>query len=182
VRVEGPQKNYQVLLFDPEGESVGYGFISSDDMLSGHKTVEVSMTGTGVTNPIPGEYWLIVKELWTDEKVFEAKPVFKGPDISIRNVQFETSYYAYLGGEINKIIAQVHNGGDLPVLADEIKLLVAGGQEESTIYDLLPHGETTVIEDWVFISGLGKGTYPVTLEIYSEGVKLASYATQVRIG
>lgn len=183
VRVEGPQKNYEVLLFDPEGESVGYGFISSDDMVPGHETVEVSMTDTGVTNPIPGEYWLIVEESWTDKKVFEAKPAFEGPDISITNVQFETTYYDFLGeGDIDEIIAQVHNGGDLPVFPDEIKLLVAGEQEDSTIYESLPHGETTIIEDWVFISGLEKGTHPVTVEIYSEGVKLNSYETQVEIG
>jgi len=181
VRVEGPQKSYEVLLFDPEGESVGWGFISSDNMLTGHETVEVSMTGTGVTNPISGEYWLIVKESWTDKTVFEAKPVFAGPDISITSVEFETSYYDYIGGYIDEVIAQVHNGGDLPIQADEMTILVAGEQEDSIIYELLPHGETTVIEDWVVISGLGKGTYPVTVEIYSEGVKLASYATQVGI-
>ena len=182
VKVEGPQKSYDIILFDPEGESVGYGFISSDDMITGHKTVEVSMTGTGVRNPISGEYWLIVKEWPMDKRVFEAKPVFQGPDVSITNVQFETDYSDYFGGDINKVIAQVHNGGDLPVLADEMKLLVAGEQEDSTIYESLPHGETTVIEDWVFISGLEKGTYSVTVEIYSEGVKLASYETQVEIG
>jgi len=182
VRVEGPQKSYRVLLFDPEGESVGYDFISSDDMITGHKTVEVSMTGTGVRNPIPGEYWLIVKESWTDEKVFEAKPVFEGPDVNITNVQFETDYYDYSGGHINKVIAQVHNAGDLPAFPDEMKLLVAGEQKDTTIYESLPNGETTIIEDSVFISGLEKGTHPVTVELYSEGVKLASYETQVEIG
>jgi len=182
VRVEGPQKSYDIILFDPEGERVGYGFISSDDMITGHETEEVSMTDLGVTNPIPGEYWLIVEEFLTDKKVFEAKPVFQGPDVSITNVQFETDYYEYFGGDINKVIAQVHNGGDLPIFPDEIKLLVAGEQEDSTIYESLPHGETTVIEDWVFISGLEKGTYPIMVEIYSEGVKLDSYETQVKIG
>ena len=183
VRVEGPQKSYDIILFDPEGERVGYGFISSDDMITGHETEEVSMTGSGVTNPIPGEYWLIVEESWTDKKVFEAKPAFEGPDVSITNVQFETDYYEYLEeGYIDEVIVQIHNGGDLPIFPDEIKLLVAGEQEDSTIYESLPHGETTVIEDWVYISGLEKGTHPVTVEIYSEGVKLDSYETQVEIG
>jgi len=185
VRVEGPQESYDIILFDPEGESVGHGFISSDDMLTGHETVEVSMTGIGVTNPIPGEYWLIVEEMGfpTDERVFEARPVFEGPDVTITNVQFETDYYDYFGeGDINGVVLQVYNGGDLPVFPDEIKYMVAGEQEDSTIYESLPHGETTVIEDWVYISGLEKGTHPVTVEIYSEGVKLAGYETQVRIG
>lgn len=182
VRVEGPQKGYEVLLFDPEGESVGWGFISSDDMLTGHETVEVSMTGTGVTNPISGEYWLIVKETWTDKTVFEAKPVFEGPDVSITDVQFETDYYDYLGGYIRGVVLQVYNGGDLPVFPDEIRYMVAGEQENSTIYESLPHGETTVIDDWVYISELQKGTHSVTVEIYSEGVKLDSYETQVQIG
>jgi len=183
VRVEGPQKSYDIILFDPEGESVGYGFISSDDMTTGHKTVEVPMTGSGVTNPISGEYWLIVEEWLTDKRVFAAKPIFEGPDVSITDVQFETDYYDYFGeGDINEVVVQVYNGGDLPVFPDEIKYMVAGGQEESTIYESLPHGETTVIEDWVYISGLEKGTYPVTVEIYAEGVKLDSYETQVEIG
>jgi uncharacterized repeat protein (TIGR02543 family) len=183
VRVEGPQKSYDIILFDPEGESVGYGFISSDDMITGHETKEVSMTGSGVTNPIPGEYWLIVEEFLTDKKVFEAKPVFEGPDVSITNVQFETDYYEYLEeGYIDEVTVQVYNGGDLPVFPDEIKYMVAGEQEDSTIYESLPSGETTVIDDWVYISGLGKGTHPVTVEIYSGGVKLDSYETQVEIG
>lgn len=185
VRVEGPQENYSIILFNPEGERVGYGFISSDDMITGHETEEVSMTDTGVTNPIPGEYWLIVEEMGfpTDERVFEAKPVFEGPDVSITDVQFETDYSDYFGeGDINGVVVQVYNGGDLPVFPDEIKYMVAGEQEDSTIYESLPPGETTVIDDWVYISGLEKGTYPVTVEIYSEGVKLASYETQVRIG
>ncbi len=183
VRVEGPQKSYEVLLFDPEGERVGYGFISSDDMLSGHKTVEVSMTGIGVTNPAPGEYWLIVKEWLTDEKVFEARPIFAGSNVSITNVQFETNYYDYLSeGDIDGVTAQVHNSGDLPVLADKMKLMVAGKQEDITIYESLPNGETTMIEGFVYISGLDKGTHLATVEIYSEGVKLASYTTQVTIG
>jgi uncharacterized repeat protein (TIGR02543 family) len=183
VRVEGPQKSYEILLFDPEGESVGDRFISSDDMLTGHKTVEVPMTGIGVTNPIPGQYWLIVKDFWTDEKVFEAKPVFTGSNVSITNVQFETNYYEYLGeGDISGVTAQVHNSGDLPVLADEMKLLVAGKQEDITLYDALPNGETTAVEGFTYISGLNKGTHSATIEIYSEGVKLASYATHVTIG
>ena len=185
VRVEGPQENYNIILFNPEGERVGSGFISSDDMITGHETVEVSMTDAAVANAVPGEYWLIVEELGfpTDERVFEAKPVFDGPDVSITNVQFETDYYDYFGeGDINGVVVQVYNGGDLPVFPDEIKYMVAGEQEDSTIYESLPPGETTVIDDWVYISGLEKGTHPVTVEIYSEGVKLANYATQVRIG
>lgn len=182
VTVAGPQKAYYILLFDPEGESIDEGYISSDDMITGHKTEHVLMTRFGVKNPIPGQYWLIVKESWTDEKVFEAKPVFEGPDVSITDVQFETDYYDYWGGDINGAVLQVYNGGDLPVFPDEIKYMVAGEQEDSTIYESLPHGETTVIEDWVYISGLEKGTYPATVEIYSEGVKLASYETQVEIG
>ena len=182
VRVEGPQKSYEVLLFDPEGESVGWGYISSDDMLTGHETVEVSMTGTGVTNPISGEYWLIIKESWTDKTVFEARPVFEGPDVSITDVQFDTDYFEYIGGQIDGVVVQVYNSGDLPVFPDEIRYMVAGEQEDSTIYESLPHGETTVIDDWVYISGLEKGTHSVTVEIYSEGVKLDSYSTQVRIG
>jgi hypothetical protein len=182
VRVEGPQEHYNVLLFDPEGESVGNRIISSDDMITGHETVEVSMTGYEVNNPIPGQYWLIVEELWTDKRVFEAKPVFEGPDVSITDVQFETDYYDYWGGDINGAVLQVYNGGDLPVFPDEIRYMVVGEQEDSTIYESLPHGETTVIENWVYISGLEKGTHSVMVEIYSEGVKLASYAAQVVIG
>ena len=182
VRVEGPQEHYNVLLFDPEGESVGNRIISSDDMITGHETVEVSMTGYGVNNPISGQYWLIVEELWTDKRVFEAKPVFEGPDVSIMDVQFETDYYDYLGGNIDGVVLQIYNGGDLPIFPDEIRYTVAGEQEDSICYESLPHGETTVVEDLVYISGLAEGTHSVTVEIYSEGVKLASYETQVRIG
>jgi len=39
VRVEGPETHYDILLFDPDGERVGYGWISSDDMITGHETV-----------------------------------------------------------------------------------------------------------------------------------------------
>lgn len=182
VRVEGPQKSYDVLLFDPEGERVGYGFISSDDMLTGHETVEVSMTDIGVTNPAPGEYWLIVREWLPEKEVFEARPVFEGPDVSITDVEFETYYSEYWGGDINGAVLQVYNGGDLPVFPDEIRYKVAGEQEDSTVYESLPHGETTEIDDWIYISGLTKGTHSVTVEIYSEGVKLDSYETQVEIG
>ena len=185
VRVEGPQESYNIILFDPEGERVGYGYISTDDMLTGHETVEVSMTDIGVTNPMPGQYWLIIEEsgFLTDKRVFEAKSVFEGPDISITDVEFETNYYEYFGdGDINGAVLEVYNGGDLPVFPDEIRYMVAGEQEDSTVYELLPHGETTVIEDWIYISGLEKGTYSVTVEIYSEGVKLDSYETQVQIG
>jgi len=182
VRVEGPQKSYEVLLFDPEGESVGYGFISSDDMLTGHETVEVSMTDTGVTNPASGEYWLIVREWLPEKEVFEARPVFEGPDVSITDVEFETNYYDYFGeGDVNGAVLQIYNGGDLPVFPDEIRYIVAGEQEDSSIYESLPHGETTVIEDWLYIE-LDQGTHSVTVEIYSEGVELDSYETQVQIG
>ena len=183
VRVEGPQDSYEVRLFDPAGESVGYGFISSDDMLTGHETVEVSMTDTGVTNPAPGEYWLIVNEWLPEKRVFEAKPVFEGPDVSITDVQFETTYYAYFDeGSITDATVQVHNSGDLPVRADEMRVLVAGEQDDSTVYETLPPGQTTVLEPFVYISELDGGTHPVTVEIYSEGAKLASYATQITIG
>jgi len=184
VRVEGSQESYNIMLFDPEGERVGYGYISTDDMITGHETVELSMTDIGVTNPIPGQYWLIVEESGfpTDKRVFEAKPVYEGPDVSITDVQFETDYYDYLGGDISGAVLQVYNGGDLPVFPDEIRYKVAGEQEDSTVYESLPHGETTVIEDWFYISGFNKGTYSVTVEIYSEGVKLDSYETHVQIG
>lgn len=183
VRVEGPQKSYDIILLDPEGESVGYGFISSDDMITGNKTVEVSMTGTGVKNPMPGEYSLIVKEWPTDEKVFEAKPVFEGPDVSVTYVRFKTDYDGCSGeSSIDGVIARVYNGGDLPVFPDEIKLFVAGKHEDITIYESLPHGETTVIDRFVQLSGLGRGTHRVMVQIYSEGIKLTSYETQVKIG
>jgi hypothetical protein len=183
VRVEGPQKNYEVLLFDPEGERVGYGFISSDDMLTGHETVEVSMTDIGVTNPAPGEYWLIVQEWLPEKTVFEARPIFEGPDVSITDVQFETDYYEYSAeGYITGITAQVHNSGDLPVLADEMRVLITGKEEDSILYDALPHGETTTIESFAFISELDQGAHSVTVEIYSEGVKRDRYETQVQIG
>lgn len=183
VRVEGPQKSYDIILLDPEGESVGYGFISSDDMITGNKTVEVSMTGTGVKNPMPGEYSLIVKEWPTDEKVFEAKPVFEGPDVSVTYVRFKTDYDGCSGEcSIDEVSVRVYNGGDLPVFPDEIKLFVAGKHEDIAIYESLPHGETTVIDRFVQLSGLGRGTHRVMVQIYSEGIKLTSYETQVKIG
>lgn len=183
VRVEGPQKSYDIILLDSEGESVGYGFISSDDMIAGNKTIEVSMTGTGVRNPVPGEYSLIVKEGLTDGKVFEAKPIFEGPDVSITYVQFKTDYGGCSGeSKIDEVIARVYNGGDLPIFPDEMRLFVAGKREDIPIYESLPHGETTVVDRLVQISGIGRGTRQVMVEIYSEGVKLASYATHVEIG
>ena len=183
VSVEGSQDNYDIILLDPAGKSVGYGFISSDDMTTGHKIMEVSMTGTGVKNPRPGKYSLIVKVWPTDEKVVETKPVFKGPDVSITNVQFITTYDECLReGDIDEVIIQVYNGGDLPVFPDEIKLWLPGKVEDVTIYESLPHGETIVIDCFVRISGLGPGTHRATVAIYAEGVKLASYATQVEIG
>ncbi len=183
VSVEGSQNNYDIILLDPAGKSVGYGFISSDDMTTGHKTVEVSMTGTGVKNPRPGKYSLIVKVWSTDEKVFEAKPVFEGPDVNITNVQFMTAYdECPREGSIDEVIVQVYNGGDLPVFPDEMKLWVPGKVEDITIYESLPHGETIVIDRFIRISGLGPGTHRATVAIYSQGVKLSSYATQVIIG
>jgi len=183
VSVEGSQNNYDIILLDPAGKSVGYGFISSDDMTTGHKTVEVSMTDTGVKNPRPGKYSLIIKEWPTDEKVFEAKPVFEGPDVSITNVQFITTYdECPREGDIDEVIVQVYNGGDLPVFPDEMKLWIPGKVEDITIYESLLHGETIVIDRFVQISGLGPGTHRATVAIYSEGVKLASYPTQVEIG
>ena len=180
VRMEGPQNSYSITLLDPKGESVGYGFVSSDDMITNHKTVAVSMTGTGVTNPVPGEYQLTVRESLTDRTVFEARPVFGGPAVSITKVGFVTDCHKYLPSYIWGVHVDVHNSGDLPVVADEMRLLAAGREADYVIYEPLPHGKTKLFALWDFFF-LDCGTHPITVEIYSEGMKLASYATEVTI-
>jgi len=185
-RVEGPERQYSVVLTtNLEGEAVGQYIISPEEMTSGHKTVEFQM-GCYET-PIPGDYWLIVEDWTIDKRVFEAKLVFEGPDVSITNVQFEGGNFKYLGG--TKVIAQVYNDGDLPAVMGHMKLLVAGLETSTEMWgrECLPPGETTVIEGTFHLGFLEHGTYPATLEIYSyreaayysERVKLASYETQV---
>jgi len=188
VRVQGPENAYEVVLFNPDEVKVGVAYIFSDDMIPGYATVRVSMTGSSA-NAIPGEYWLIVKQVYPGDHVFEARPVFQGPDLAITNVQFRTyrdHYWAgpnagdpYAGVEAT---VQVYNSGDLPISPDFIKLSVAGDERQcSTVFDNLLLGETTTVECQFDFHGLGEGTYPATVEIYSDGVNLASYATQVTI-
>jgi len=189
VRVEGPETTYEVILFNPDMANPASIYISSNQMIPGHATVELLMHNLATLSPSPGEYWLIVKQVYPEERVFEAKPVFQGPDLTITNVQFRTDYYDYyyaphVGDFYSTIEAtvQVYNGGDLPVRPNFIRLSVAGDeQEHSTVFDRLPHGETTTVECDFRFDGLGRGTYPATVEIYSDGVKLDSYGTRVTI-
>jgi hypothetical protein len=183
VRVEGPERDYTVLLFDSEDEQVDGECISYDDMIPGHATAEIWMAETGgwVQNPIPGQYRLVVKESDSDRRVFDAKLVFEGPHINIMNVQFVTGYRDHYGFTIDEVTVQVYNSGDLPVFVDKVKLLVAGEEEDISFlkYKPLPHGETTAIETSASIWDLKRQTYQATVEIYSDGVKLDSYETQV---
>jgi len=184
VRVEGPEKTYKVLLFNPEVVKVGEACIWSDDMIPRYATVDLDMRDYPAMSPVPREYWLIVKEMGftTEERVFEAKPVFEGPDVSITNVQITAAIDYSYGRELGymkRMVVQVYNRGDLPAYVQP-KLLVAGKEYFVTGGGWARHGETNTINTGVgAVSGFAKGTYPVTVEIHSDGVKLDAYQTQV---
>lgn len=64
-------------------------------MDDGYKTIEIAMAEWPVENPIPGEYCLTV--VADGKTVFEARPVFQEPHISIMSVQFESGNDYYPG-------------------------------------------------------------------------------------
>lgn len=184
VKVSGPEQGYEILLFDPDGESVGTAYISSDDMIPGHETVTASMTDIGDDNPIPGEYLLIVKDSWTDERYYEANPTYEGPEVDIVEAEFVTDYDDYFEeGSIDEIILTVNNIGDLPIFAGELKIEVGPEESQESLYgEEILHGEETEISVSPWIRELEEGVHPVTLELYSEEEKIASYTTEVEIG
>jgi len=192
VRVEGLEEEYGVGVLNPEGKPLQIVGIWCDELTSSYVTTVKFYMHAGVSesglqkDPVPGEYHIQVMSYHTDKK-FESKPVFEGPDVSITNVQFEGGNFKYLGG--TKVIAQVYNGGDLPVFVGHMRLLVGGLETDHDMrgQECLPPGATTAIEGRFHLGFLEHGTYPVTVEIYSyreaayysERVRLASYETQV---
>jgi len=126
-----------------------------------------------------------VRHGFTETTLFEARPVFEGPNVSIIDVEFETDYSAWSKGRIREVRIQAYNSGDLPVFPDKMKIVVEERVVDYGIYVALPHAETKLIERSIYaseLSSLEKGTYPARVEILSEGVKLASHETQVEIG
>lgn len=181
VRVKGPEDSYEVLLFDPEGEGVGTGYISSDDMIPGHETVEVMMADVG-ENPDSGEYELIVQKGIEEEHVFEANPTFEGHDTSIKDVQLELEHDETLDEwDVNEVIIEVSNDGDLPIFLDGGTVTI-GDEEEDIIIatEEVMAGETVELEATVFIMDVQNGD-PVNVEIYSEEDLVDTYETTVEI-
>lgn len=180
VTVTGPEKAYDIHLSGPEKQTVGQGYIMESDMADGTEAADVSMTEllSERKNPKPGQYTLLIKQSFPEKTVFEATPEFEGPKISITGAQFGTSYD--ISGNIDEITITAKNTGGLPVFVDEMKVTAGGEESEVTLWDKgLPHGQTTQIETTTFITGFGRGTHPVTIEIYSGGTKLDSFETQV---
>lgn len=178
VTLEGPKDNYHVSLSNPKGETVS-DHIDFNEMADGHHTRKLAMQMSS-RNPIPGEYCLTVLLISGHKTVFEARPVFAAPHLSIMSVQFESGNN-YYPGDIESVTVQVYNSGDLPAFPDRIRLLVAGEELDGPFPVVFPPGEATATGYPSMYGYLEKGTYPVTVEIYSEGAKLASYETYVEI-
>lgn len=186
VHVTGPEKAYSIQLTGPDKQTVGESYISKDDMADGTEATDVSMTELLAERKTPksGQYTLLVREFFSNEKVFEATPTYEGPDVDIDSVGFETSYYdIFDSGDIDKVTLTLSNTGDLPILIDRLIVVINEEESEEPLFDeSLPTGKKTEVDVTTFITDLDKGVHPVTLEVYSGDSKLSSYDTEVEIG
>ncbi len=180
VRVEGEASSLKLMLSDPEGNT-NTAHISKDELLDGAEVEELRMADYGKT-PKAGTYMLIIKRAYTGDIVYQEELTFNGADVSVENVEFQTKSYEYLDkGAITEISLIISNDGDLPAIINKIAIIIDGDMYEIPFYEgVLPKENKEIIRS-AYIS-LRKGTYLVTIKLYSREVELASYDTRVVIG
>ena len=180
VTVRGPAESLEIILSDPDGNTVGRRYIPEEDLVDGVETVEVDMARYGET-PKRGTYTLVVKTLYPEEKIYEANPTFKGAKLNITKAEYETEYL--LGSwDIRKLKLTISNDGDLPAIIDKIVIKAGGKEEDLPILKGISPGEEKTISKTLWISGLEKGKHPVTVELYSKDNKLTSYTSEIICG
>ncbi|ASJ10690.1 hypothetical protein A3L12_04945 [Thermococcus sp. P6] len=93
VTVKGEPRSLELLLSNPEGNTVGKDFIPEEDLVDGVESVELQMADYGTT-PEAGTYTLYIFDFITDEFIYSKNITFEGgAKISIKNADFETTYF-----------------------------------------------------------------------------------------
>lgn len=197
VSVQGPSKSLDLILSDPDKNTIGTAHISKDDLLDGAEAVNIGMCIYGET-PKVGTYTIVVKDSLSDEIYYQDTITFSGPDLSI------TSCFGieFLGTGANEYFILymnilVVNDGDLPAYVDDAAVYIDGEEltsEMGPMHGFLVNnervnpGESKTIRFLPSESRPGGGgrisggAHMLKVELFDpQGRQLASYNTQVTV-
>ena len=188
VKLSGPAEDLAIMLTNPEGET-DIEYISKKEMIDNFQSVEVRMCESG--SPPAGTYRLNIKTITPEKVVYKENLKFGGANVEIEDAEFETQTSTAAYGTrpamygITYIKITVRNDGDLPIIFDEASIIAEGielfGGPIRVSQGVSP-GESNVIilspSGWRDRCLTG-GIHPVTLELYSDKSKVASFVKQV---
>lgn len=172
VTVEGPGGLY-VLLSDPNKSTIESKYISSNDMSDGAETVWLHFQKYAKSNPVPGNYTVIVNES-SGKEVFRKDLTIQGPKPVILSHALSWKFYYGTTYEVDSFNITVRNDGDLTLYLKNAKFVVGGTEPyvlgtSLTKYTLLA-GETATLAVGTanVVSGSAyheAGTYPMSITI-----------------
>jgi len=156
-----------IKLIGPDGEEKSVDFISPDET-----AVYLQMSPYGET-PKPGKYRVMIDSLFG--KLAEAEFEFKGYDVTAVRMEFEKTWYEYIGGSLTKIIVHLKNSGDLPTYVIKARVTINRDSKTVDIFrELILPGESSVeIPIYVSLLSVGSHSVKVTL-INDEGKEVAT--------
>jgi len=183
VSVQGPSKSLDLILSDPDKNTIETAHISKDDLLDGAEAVNINMCMYGET-PKVGTYTIIVKDSLGDEIYYQDTMTFSGPDLSITGC-FVTEFLR-IGNEyiIDHMHILVVNDGDLPAYVDDAAVYIDGEEMTSQRDGLVYSGKVNPGESETFrfnpCCRMSGGAHMLKVELFDpQGQQLASYNTQV---
>ena len=187
VSVQGPSKSLDLILSDPNKNTIETAHISKDDLLDGAEAVNINMCIYGET-PKVGTYTIVVKDSLSDEIYYQDTITFSGADLSITScfgIEFMN-----LGNEysIYRMNVLVVNDGDLPAYVYDAAVYIDGEELVSLRHRFLMNservnpGESKEVMFFPSESRFSGGTHMLKVELFdSQGLQLASYNTQVTV-
>ena len=183
VTVKGPSKNLNIILSDPDKNTIGTAFITEDDLLDGTESVNVDMAGDEET-PKAGIYTLIVKDSWSDEIYYQDTITFSGAEIYITNVYIESEYYELFNEYHITENISVTNGGDLPAYLVHVVTYLDGEEIPAYIFGSgrVDPGESKTIGAESYTAEVSSGTHTLRIEFpQDEAGEPASYTAQITL-
>ena len=196
VSVQGPSKSLDLILSDPDKNTIETAHISKDDLLDGAEAVNINMCIYGET-PKVGTYTIVVKDSLSDEIYYQDTITFSGPDLSITSC-FGIEFLGTAVTGVNKywlyrMNVLVVNDGDLPAYIHNADVYI-DGEELVPEWDhkqgflmnseRVNPGESKKVMFLPSEPGPGGtisgGTHMLKVELFDpQGQQLASYNTQV---
>ena len=190
VNVSGPADDLAIILTDPE-EDTHIAYISKEKMIDNFESVKVPICRWR-DNPPVGTYKLVVKTVTPEKVVYESEKKFKPAIVLIEHAEVGVksagpsptlSVIGYVYGWLQEYNITVKNEGELPIIIDEIEIIVdhlywypSGYKERVGLYI---SGETEIKYSGIYQPITAPITDVATIKLYSKGELVASSEAEI---